>query len=52
LPAHHAFGRQNVAILENLDLRNVSDGEYELVALPLRIFRGDGSPVRAVLREL
>lgn len=52
LGAHHAFGKENVAILENLDLRHVPDGDYELVALPLRIFRGDGSPVRAVLREI
>ena len=52
LPAHHAFARHRTRILENLNLRGVPDGEYELVALPLRIVDGDASPVRAVLREL
>jgi arylformamidase len=27
-------------------------GDYELIALPLKIVNGDSSPVRAVLREL
>lgn len=51
LPAHRAFGRAGVAILENLLLGGVPDGDYELVALPLRIAGGDASPVRAVLRS-
>jgi arylformamidase len=41
-----------VAILENLDLRGVPAGDYELIALPLRIVGSDSSPVRAILREL
>lgn len=49
LPAHHAFSRFRVAILENLYLRAVPDGDYELIALPLKIAHGDGSPVRAIL---
>lgn len=52
LPAHHQFGRSGAVILENLVLNEVPDGEYELIALPLRIREGDGSPVRAVLKEL
>lgn len=52
LPAHKAFGRAGTAILENIDLRAVPDGEYELIALPLKIRGGDASPVRAILREL
>ncbi len=51
LPAHHAFARHRTRILENLNLQRVPDGEYELVALPLRIVDGDASPVRAVLRN-
>ena len=51
LPAHRAFGQSGVAILENLLLAGVPDGEYELIALPLRIVGGDASPVRAVLRR-
>jgi arylformamidase len=36
--------------LENLDLRVVPDGTYELIALPLRLEGLDAAPVRAVLR--
>lgn len=50
LPAHHAFLRHNVSILEGIVLTGVPDGEYELVALPLRLIGFDASPVRAVLR--
>jgi arylformamidase len=52
LPAHAAFARGNVAILEGLALRGVPAGEYELIALPLRLMGFDASPVRAVLRPL
>ena len=51
LPLHHALGRANIAILENLDLRHVPPGNYDLVALPLRLAGADGSPVRAVLLQ-
>ncbi len=49
LPVHHLLLEGGVIILENLWLRDVPDGEYELVALPLRIAGADGSPLRAVL---
>jgi arylformamidase len=50
LPGHQALGRNKLAILEGIVLAGVPDGEYELIALPLKIEGGDGSPVRAVLR--
>jgi arylformamidase len=50
LPIHHACDAANLAIIENLDLRAVTPGVYELIALPLRIKGADGSPLRAVLR--
>lgn len=50
LPAHQALLSHHILILEGLDLSEVPDGIYELVALPLRLTDGDGSPVRAVLR--
>jgi arylformamidase len=50
LDGHHALKRRGIAILEWLDLSLAADGLYELVALPLKIEGGDGSPVRAVLR--
>ena len=52
LQGHHVLYRGGVAILENLDLRGVPAGDYELIALPLKIVNGDSSPVRAILREL
>jgi arylformamidase len=52
LPAHHALWRHGIHILEGLVLSQVGEGDYELIALPLNIVGGDGSPVRAVLRPL
>lgn len=52
LEGHNALLRNDIAILEWLDLSAASDGIYELAALPLRIVQGDGSPVRAVLRTI
>ncbi len=52
LPGHSALLRNGIAILEGLDLSRAPDGVYELVALPLKIAGGDGSPVRAALRTL
>jgi arylformamidase len=50
LPGHKALRRNGIAILEGLDFSGVPDGVYELIALPLKIAGGDGSPVRAILR--
>ena len=50
LPAHQRFGARGMTILEGLRLGDIAPGTYELIALPLRIEGGDGSPVRAVLR--
>ena len=52
LPGHHALQRNHILILEGLDLTDVPDGLYELVAFPLKILGGDGSPTRAVLRSI
>lgn len=49
LAIHHLLHEANIAILEGIDLSEVSPGEYELVALPLKLEEADGSPVRAVL---
>ena len=50
LEAHQAFARNDMAMLEGLVLDHVEEGEYELIALPLRLRGADASPVRAVLR--
>ena len=52
LPIHHALDAAGIIILENLDLRAVAPGDYELIALPLKIRGGDGAPIRAILRSL
>ena len=52
LPAHAAVARHGMTILEGLVLKDVPDGDYELIALPLRLIGFDASPVRAVLRQL
>lgn len=49
LPAHRTLLSNGVALLENLALDAVDEGEYQLVALPLRFDDLDASPVRAVL---
>lgn len=51
LPIHHELGRCGIHILESLDLASVPEGEYELIALPLKLVGADGSPVRAILRS-
>lgn len=52
LPAHKAFLRLNMTILEGLVLDHVPNGRYELIALPLKLIGFDASPVRAILRPL
>jgi arylformamidase len=52
LPVHHMLFSGNAYILENLDLRRVPVGSYELIALPLKLMALDAAPVRAVLRDL
>lgn len=52
LPAHHQLLAHGLRVLENLVLDDVPEGDYELIALPLKLTRADASPVRAVLREL
>ena len=51
LVAHQRFLAHDMAILEGLLLDGVPEGEYELIALPLRLTGFDASPVRAVLRR-
>jgi arylformamidase len=52
LAAHRMCLQCDIAILEGIVLAHVPAGNYELIALPLRLVGFDASPVRAVLREL
>lgn len=50
LDVHHALFAGGAYLLENLDLRGVESGRYELVAPPQRLAGLDAAPVRALLR--
>ncbi|HJV62010.1 MAG TPA: arylformamidase [Albitalea sp.] len=52
LDSHHELLRHDLRVLENLVLDDVPAGDYELIALPLKLMQACASPVRAVLREL
>ena len=52
MEAHNAIARHGMAILEGIVLDDVPEGDYELIALPLRFANLDASPVRAILRPL
>ncbi len=52
LPSHHTLLRHDMRVLENLVLDDVPEGDYELIALPLKLMQADASPVRAILRSL
>ena len=52
LESHQVIRRRGLRVLENLVLDDVPEGDYELIALPLRLATADASPVRAVLRRL
>lgn len=52
LPVHHMLFAGNACLLENLDLRRVPAGDYELLAFPLKLMGMDAAPVRAVLRDI
>jgi arylformamidase len=52
LDAHQTIRRHDIRVLENLVLDAVPEGEYELIALPLKLTTACASPVRAVLRGL
>jgi arylformamidase len=52
LPSHHRLRERGIANLEGLALADAPDGQYELIALPLRVAGACASPVRAMLRPL
>jgi arylformamidase len=51
LDVHKALFRGGAFNLENLDLRSIEDGVYDLIAYPLLVDDLDAAPVRAVLRD-
>ena len=52
LESHQQIRRLGMRVLENLWLDEVPEGDYELIALPLKLIAADASPVRAILRSV
>lgn len=52
LDSHRQLRAHDLRVLENLVLDDVDAGDYELIALPLKLTQACASPVRAVLRSL
>ncbi|UVO54667.1 arylformamidase [Sphingomonas sp. SUN039] len=52
MDAHLAVRAAGMAILEGLVLDDIAAGDYELIALPLKLAGLDAAPVRAILRDL
>ena len=50
LAVHHAIFDGGAFVLENLDLRAVTPGHFDLLALPMPVGAIDAAPVRALLR--
>ncbi len=48
---HRELLGRGISILELLDLSGVAEGDYFMVALPLRLEGLDGSPARVILME-
>ncbi len=52
LPVHKLLLKNEVIVIENVNLLEVPPGIYELYCLPLRIVGSDGAPARAILKSI
>lgn len=50
-PTHKTLFANNIIIIEGLRLKEIEQGEYFMVAAPLKIVGTDGSPARVLLFE-
>lgn len=48
-PVHHLLLKNDVLILEGIDLKEVSPGEYFLLCSPLKVKGAEAAPARAIL---
>lgn len=48
---HIALANAGIAIIENLNLENIEDGEYDLSAFPIKLGGLEAAPCRAILFE-
>jgi arylformamidase len=49
---HKLFLKGGVSILEEVNLKGVTPGNYELIAVPLRFHKLDAAPCRAIIRPI
>lgn len=49
---HHRLLRAGVVVLEGIDPHGVPPGDYDLIALPLRVEGCDGAPTRVILQTI
>ena len=49
---HRELARAGIAVLENLNLSAIDDGEYELCAFPVKLGGLEAAPCRAILLEM
>ena len=49
---HRELARAGIAVLENLNLDNIDDGEYDLCAFPVKLGGLEAAPCRAILFEM
>lgn len=50
-PVHKLLLKNNITILEGLNLSGVKAGAYELLCLPLKLLGCEGAPARVILRD-
>ena len=51
MPVHKKLLQNDIVIIEGLDLSKIESGEYELLALPIKL-ETEGAPARVLLRKL
>ncbi len=52
MTVHKIFLDAGIAIMEEVNLKGVKPGRYELNAVPLRFRKGDAAPCRALIRPV
>ena len=50
MPVHKALLASGIWIVEGLDLSRIRAGQYDMLCLPLKVYRGDAAPARVLLR--
>ena len=49
LPVHRALLANDIVVVESLNLRQIPEGHYQLVCLPMKVGGSEGAPARVIL---